>query len=101
MKNLVLIRVPLRISFIGGGSDLPDYIKKTSHGCVISTAINKYIYILIKKHNAEFEEKIKIHLTNHVENINSTRNIKNKIIRETYDKSGNSKFTRNFFKRYY
>ncbi len=83
MKNLVLIRVPLRISFIGVGSDLPDYIKKTSHGCVISTAINKYIYILIKKHNAEFEEKIKIHLTNHVENINNTRNIKNKIIRET------------------
>ena len=83
MKNLVLIRVPLRISFIGGGSDLPDYIKKTTHGSVISTTINKYIYILIKKHNTEFKEKIKIHLTNHVENINNTKNIKNKIIRET------------------
>tara|TARA_Y100000741_G_scaffold344479_1_gene309096 strand:- start:33 stop:959 length:927 start_codon:yes stop_codon:yes gene_type:complete len=83
MKNLVLIRVPLRISFIGGGSDLPDYIRKSTHGCVISTTINKYIYILIKKHNTEFKEKIKIHLTNHVENINNTKNIKNKIIRET------------------
>ena len=46
MKNLVLIRVPLRISFIGGGSDLPDYIRKTTHGSVISTTINN-IYLNI------------------------------------------------------
>ncbi len=84
MKNLVLVRVPLRISFIGGGSDLPDYIKRASHGCVINTAINKYIYILLKKHNSEFNENIKIHLTNHVENLYDTKEIKNRIIKETF-----------------
>lgn len=82
-KKFTLIRVPLRISFIGGGSDLPSYIKKTNHGCVISTAINKYIYIYLKRHNSEFNERIKVHLTNHVENVNNIIDLKNNIIRET------------------
>ena len=58
MKNLVLIQF-LCVLVLLEDLLLPDYIKKTTHGCVISTTINKYIYILIKKHNAEFEEKLK------------------------------------------
>lgn len=82
-KKFALIRVPLRVSFIGGGSDLPAYVNKVTHGCVISASINKYIYIALKRHNPEFNERIKVHLTNHVENVKNIRNLKNKIIRET------------------
>ena len=35
-KKFILIRIPLRISFIGGGTDLPAYIDKAKYGCVIS-----------------------------------------------------------------
>ena len=82
-KKFILIRIPLRISFIGGGTDLPAYIDKAKYGCVISASIDKYIYISLKQHNPEFNERIKIHLTNHVENVRDVNEIKNKIIKET------------------
>jgi len=50
-------RTPFRISFAGGGSDLPSYYKKYG-GAVLSTSINKYIYIAIHP----FFEKNKIQL---------------------------------------
>ena len=77
------LQTTLRVSFIGGGSDLPGYIKNTSHGCVINTSINKYIYITLKRHNPEFNERIKVHLTNHVENVQNVKDLNNKIIWET------------------
>ena len=82
-KKFALVRVPLRVSFIGGGSDLPAYVKNTTHGCVISASIDKYIYISLKRHNPEFKERIKVHLTNHVENVKNVNDLKNKIIRAT------------------
>ena len=39
-------RTPFRISFIGGGSDLKEFYKH-SMGCVISTTIDKYMYIFV------------------------------------------------------
>ena len=41
---MIISRTPLRISFVGGGSDLPSYYQR-SKGAVLSTSINKYIYI--------------------------------------------------------
>jgi D-glycero-alpha-D-manno-heptose-7-phosphate kinase len=49
-------RTPFRISFAGGGSDLPGFY--TRHpGCVLSTSINKYMYILL---HPFFDEKIQV-----------------------------------------
>ena len=39
---MIITRTPFRISFDGGGSDLPSFYKK-GYGLVVSTAINKYI----------------------------------------------------------
>lgn len=41
----ILIRAPLRISFFGGGTDLREVYETIDFGCVLSTAINKYIYL--------------------------------------------------------
>ena len=41
---MIITRTPFRISFCGGGSDLPAFYEKYG-GCVISTTINKYMYI--------------------------------------------------------
>lgn len=41
---MIITRTPLRISFFGGGTDLPDYYLKHG-GEVLSTTIDKYLFI--------------------------------------------------------
>ena len=43
---MIITKTPFRISFAGGGSDLPDFYEKYG-GCVLSTSINRYCYISI------------------------------------------------------
>lgn len=43
---MIITRTPFRISFCGGGSDLPAFYRKHG-GCVLSTGIDKYMYISI------------------------------------------------------
>lgn len=45
---MIVVRAPLRISFVGGGTDLSAFYKK-SPGRVISTAIDKYVYVVINR----------------------------------------------------
>lgn len=45
---MIITRTPLRISFGGGGTDLPSYYREFG-GFVLSAAINKYVYITINK----------------------------------------------------
>ncbi len=45
---MLIVRSPVRISFGGGGTDLPAYYEKHG-GAVLSTAINKYFYTILKK----------------------------------------------------
>ncbi len=45
---MIVVRAPLRISFVGGGTDLPDFYKKHP-GSVISTAIDKYVYVVVNR----------------------------------------------------
>jgi D-glycero-alpha-D-manno-heptose-7-phosphate kinase len=52
---MIISRTPLRISFAGGGSDLPAFYAHEP-GCVVSTAINKYIYITV---NRKFDRQIR------------------------------------------
>lgn len=46
---MIISKTPLRISFVGGGTDLRDFYRHQP-GMVVSTAIDKYIYICIHKH---------------------------------------------------
>lgn len=43
---MIITRTPFRISFAGGGSDLPSFYRKEG-GAVLSTTIDKYMYIVI------------------------------------------------------
>lgn len=71
-------KTPLRLSFFGGGTDLKAYYQDHG-GVVISTAINKYIYVGIKKN--VFNDQI---ILNHFEKeiVCSVDQIKHDIIRE-------------------
>lgn len=43
---MLIARSPVRISFGGGGTDLPSYYERFG-GAVLSTAINKYLYAIV------------------------------------------------------
>jgi D-glycero-alpha-D-manno-heptose-7-phosphate kinase len=43
---MIISRTPFRVSFCGGGSDLPSFYTKHG-GCVLSTGIDKYMYISV------------------------------------------------------
>ena len=47
---MLIVRSPVRISFAGGGTDLPAYYERFG-GAVLSTAINKYFYTILCKRN--------------------------------------------------
>lgn len=47
---MIISKTPLRISFVGGGSDLRSFYEQSGDGgAVVTTAINKYIYITVNK----------------------------------------------------
>lgn len=75
----VLSIAPLRISFLGGGSDI-DYFYTNHPGKVISAAINKYVYVHIKRHDPLFQERYRISYSE-VEHTQSRSEIKNSIVK--------------------
>lgn len=69
---MIIVRTPFRISFAGGGSDLPAFYHK-KEGCVLSTSINKYMYVFIHPTFSGSETVIKYSTTEAVENIRDIR----------------------------
>ncbi|MCL7999183.1 GHMP kinase [Brucella sp. 21LCYQ03] len=53
---MIISRTPLRMSFVGGGSDMPQYYREYG-GAVLSSAIDKYIYVTA---NRKFDSGIRI-----------------------------------------
>jgi D-glycero-alpha-D-manno-heptose-7-phosphate kinase len=45
---MIVARAPLRISFVGGGTDLPDFYRRRA-GQVVSTTIDKFIYVVLNR----------------------------------------------------
>lgn len=78
--RLVLSRTPLRVSFAGGGTDLADFYEYED-GAVVSTAINKYIYVTVKRHGEIFNEPIRLNYSKS-EQVNQIDEIENNIARE-------------------
>lgn len=74
---MIITRSPLRITFGGGGTDLPSYYKD-HEGFLLSAAIDKYIYVTITK---PFSPGIYLKYSN-IENVASIDDVKHRIIRE-------------------
>jgi D-glycero-alpha-D-manno-heptose-7-phosphate kinase len=80
-KSMVLTRTPLRVSLIGGGSDLPEFYEQNGRGAVISLALEKYIFVAVKRHAEIFNEQFRISYSK-TEVVQSLNEIENNIIRE-------------------
>jgi D-glycero-alpha-D-manno-heptose-7-phosphate kinase len=82
-EKIISTRTPLRVSFVGGGTDMPYFYNNFS-GATISCAINKYIYVIVKYQN-NFQDKYRLNYSI-TENVNSLDKIKNIRIREVIRK---------------
>ena len=78
--KIVITQTPLRLSFFGGSSDIESFYLK-NNGCVISSTIDKYIYVTLKSHGNLFDEKYRLNYQQ-AENLDNVKDIKNNIIRE-------------------
>jgi D-glycero-alpha-D-manno-heptose-7-phosphate kinase len=77
---MIVTRTPLRISFAGGGTDLAEFYER-EYGAVLSTAIDKYIYVTVKRHSDLFFEPIRLNYSKS-EEVNHIDEIENDIARE-------------------
>jgi D-glycero-alpha-D-manno-heptose-7-phosphate kinase len=80
---MIITQTPLRISFAGGGTDFRDYYVR-SGGCVLSTAIDKYIYVVIKE---RFDDRIRIGYSR-TEMVEAVDEIEHELVREAMRRVG-------------
>lgn len=75
---MIITRTPFRVSFAGGGSDLPSFYRRRE-GCVLSMTINKYMYVSIHPTFNRDETVVKYSKTEIVQDV---RNIQHPIARQ-------------------
>lgn len=80
---MIVSKTPLRMSFVGGGSDLPAFYREET-GAVLSTSIDKYIYICVNK---KFDGRIRISYAK-TEDVESRKEVEHPIVREALDLVG-------------
>jgi len=81
---MIITRTPFRISFVGGGTDLPDFYRVES-GAVVSTAIDKYMYVIVNK---RFTDAIRVSYYSKTEIVDSVDEIRHPITREALKLAG-------------
>lgn len=88
---MIITRTPFRVSFFGGGTDLPSWLENHK-GCVISTTINKYCYINLRILPKIFEYNYRLRYYK-TEQVREIKQIKHNSIRAclAYANLGNKK----------
>ena len=80
---MIISRTPLRMSFVGGGSDLPAFYREHG-GAVLSTAIDKYVYVSI---NRKFDGDIRLAYSK-TEEVGSVDEIEHELIKAAFRMQG-------------
>lgn len=77
---MIISKTPLRISLVGGGTDLAAFYEKDPNvpGCVVSLAIDKYVYVMLNK---KFDNAYRVSYSQ-TENVENVDDIQHDIIRE-------------------
>lgn len=74
---MIITRTPLRISLVGGGTDLPNFYNRHP-GAVVSFAINRYVWVMV---NRKFDGRIRVSYSK-TENVDSPGELEHDLIRE-------------------
>ena len=77
---MIVSKTPLRMSFVGGGSDLPAFFLEEM-GAVLSTSIDKYMYICVNK---KFDGRIRISYTR-TEDVEQRWQVEHPLVREALE----------------
>jgi D-glycero-alpha-D-manno-heptose-7-phosphate kinase len=80
---LIVSRTPLRISFVGGGTDLPDFYEEHG-GAVVSTAIDKWIHVVVAP---RFEGNVRLSYSR-TEIVDSAVDVEHELVREAMRAAG-------------
>jgi D-glycero-alpha-D-manno-heptose-7-phosphate kinase len=80
---MIVSKTPLRMSFVGGGSDLPAFYREEM-GAVLSTSIDKYMYICVNK---KFDGRIRISYSR-TEDVDTPQQVEHPLVREALDLVG-------------
>ena len=83
---MIITQTPLRISLAGGGTDFRDFFEKHG-GAVVSSAIDKYVYCIVKE---RFDDKIYVNWTKK-EIVDSVDQLEHELVREAMRKVGVTK----------
>jgi D-glycero-alpha-D-manno-heptose-7-phosphate kinase len=57
---MIIVRTPLRVSFFGGGTDHPSWYRHHGPGAVLSTTIDKYVYLTLRYLPQVFDFKYRL-----------------------------------------
>lgn len=80
---MIISQTPLRMSFVGGGSDLPSFYRRHG-GAVVSTAIDKYVYVSA---NAKFDGGIRLAYSR-TEEVERLDQIEHRLFRAAFESLG-------------
>ena len=80
---MIISKTPLRISFVGGGTDIADYYQ-AGRGAVVSAAINKYIYVTVHK---RFDSSLRVSYTQ-TEIVNHADELEHSLVRACLEMAG-------------
>jgi D-glycero-alpha-D-manno-heptose-7-phosphate kinase len=80
---MIITQTPLRVSFVGGGTDLKRFYSQEP-GCVLSAAIDKYVFVIVKE---RFDNKIVLNYTRK-EIVDSIDEVQHDLVRETMKIAG-------------
>ncbi len=69
---MIITKTPFRVSFCGGGSDMADFYREYG-GCVLSTTINRYMYLTVHPYFDENKTALKYSQNEIVDNIGDIR----------------------------
>ena len=75
---MIITKTPFRVSFVGGGSDLPSFYRQYG-GKVLSTTINKYMYISL---HPTFQQEKTIIKYSKTEIVDDIANIQHPVARQ-------------------
>ena len=75
---MIITRTPFRISFAGGGTDLPSFYRAFDGGAVTSAAIDRFIHVLV---NEKFDRSIRVAYSK-TENVASVDDLQHGLVRE-------------------
>ena len=80
---MIISKTPFRMSFVGGGTDAPAFYREEI-GAVVSTSIDKYMYIAV---NRKFDERLRISYSR-TEEVETPQQVAHPLVRHALDVAG-------------